>query len=51
VNVLLLAHVLPALAAFSLDALVSKAGSVLLVAVGIGLVIFFHELGHFAVAK
>jgi regulator of sigma E protease len=60
VNVLLLAHLLPplaagqvfpALAALSFDALVSKAGSVLLVAIGIGLVIFFHELGHFAVAK
>ncbi len=44
-------HVLPALAAFSIEALLSKAGSVLLVAIGIGLVIFFHELGHFAVAK
>ena len=54
-NVLLFAHavpaVLPVLASFSVDALVSKAGSVLLVAIGIGLVIFFHELGHFAVAK
>ena len=44
-------HVLPALAALSIEALLSKAGSVLLVAIGIGLVIFFHELGHFAVAK
>ena len=26
-------------------------GSILYVAAGIGLVIFFHELGHFAVAK
>jgi regulator of sigma E protease len=55
VNVLLFAHAVPAalpvLASFSVDALVSKAGSVLLVAIGIGLVIFFHELGHFAVAK
>ena len=54
-NVLLFAHAVPAalpvLASFSVDALVSKAGSVLLVAIGIGLVIFFHELGHFAVAK
>jgi regulator of sigma E protease len=48
---LLLANLLPVLAAFSLDGLVSKAGSILLVAIGIGLVIFFHELGHFAVAK
>jgi regulator of sigma E protease len=51
VNVLVLASLLPTLAAFSLDALVSKLGSVLVVAIGIGLVIFFHELGHFAVAK
>jgi regulator of sigma E protease len=51
VNSLLLAHLLPVLAAFTLDALLTKAGSILLVAVGIGLVIFFHELGHFAVAK
>ncbi len=50
-NALLLASLLPTLAAFSVDALVSKAVSVLIVAVGIGLVIFFHELGHFAVAK
>ncbi len=54
-NVPLFAHavpaVLPVLASISVDALVSKAGSVLLVAIGIGLVIFFHELGHFAVAK
>jgi regulator of sigma E protease len=51
VNVLVLASLLPTLAAFSVDALVSKVGSVLVVAIGIGLVIFFHELGHFAVAK
>jgi regulator of sigma E protease len=51
VNVLILAHLIPILAAISVDSLVSKAGSVLLVAIGIGLVIFFHELGHFAVAK
>ena len=50
-NALLFASLLPTLAAFSVDALVSKAISVLIVAVGIGLVIFFHELGHFAVAK
>jgi len=48
---LLLGHGLPVLAALSLDGLVAKAGSILLVAIGIGLVIFFHELGHFAVAK
>jgi regulator of sigma E protease len=30
---------------------VGKAGSILAVLIGIGLVIFFHELGHFAVAK
>jgi regulator of sigma E protease len=48
---LLLSSLLPTLAAISVDALVSKAGSVLVVAIGIGLVIFFHELGHFAVAK
>jgi regulator of sigma E protease len=43
----------PVLAAlnFDFEALVSKAFSVLAVAIGIGLVIFFHELGHFAVAK
>lgn len=50
-NVLMFAYLVPTLAAFSIEALLSKAGSVLLVAVGIGLVIFFHELGHFAVAK
>ncbi len=50
-NVLVLASLLPTLAAFSAEALVSKAESVLIVAIGIGLVIFFHELGHFAVAK
>jgi regulator of sigma E protease len=51
VNALVLASLLPTLAAFSVEALVSKAESVLIVAIGIGLVIFFHELGHFAVAK
>jgi regulator of sigma E protease len=51
VNSLLLAQMLPTLAAFSFEALLSKGLSFLLVAVGIGLVIFFHELGHFAVAK
>ena len=55
-NVPLFAHAVPAvlpvvLASLSSMGLVSKAGSVLLVAIGIGLVIFFHELGHFAVAK
>ncbi len=39
------------LAAFSLGGLVAKALSLLWVALGLGLVIFFHELGHFAVAK
>lgn len=39
------------LAAFNLAPYASKAGSILAVLVGIGLVIFFHELGHFAVAK
>jgi regulator of sigma E protease len=38
-------------AAFDLSPYVSKAGSILAVLIGIGLVIFFHELGHFAVAK
>jgi regulator of sigma E protease len=51
VNVLLLAHLFPLLGVFGFDALVARAGSFLLVAIGIGLVIFFHELGHFAVAK
>ena len=39
------------LAAFNFAPYVSKAGSILAVLIGIGLVIFFHELGHFAVAK
>ncbi|MFH5803998.1 site-2 protease family protein [Alienimonas sp. DA493] len=39
------------LAAFSLGGLVGKILSLLWVALGLGLVIFFHELGHFAVAK
>ena len=42
------------LAAFnfaSFSPYLSKAGTILAVAVGIGLVIFFHELGHFAVRK
>jgi regulator of sigma E protease len=39
------------LAAFNLAPLVGKAGSILAVLIGIGMVIFFHELGHFAVAK
>src|SRR5580698_4850209 len=38
-------------AAFSFAPYISKAGSILAVLIGIGLVIFFHELGHFAVAK
>ncbi len=41
----------PLLAAFDFSGLLSRGTSILLVAVGIGLVIFFHELGHFAVAK
>ena len=39
------------LAAFNFAPYVGKAGSILAVLIGIGLVIFFHELGHFAVAK
>ena len=39
------------LAAFSLASLGAKALSLLYVALGLGFVIFFHELGHFAVAK
>lgn len=39
------------LLAFSFGPLLGKAGSILIVLIGIGLVIFFHELGHFAVAK
>jgi regulator of sigma E protease len=37
--------------AFDLSVLASKALHILYVALGLGLVIFFHELGHFAVAK
>jgi regulator of sigma E protease len=51
VNVLLLANSWLLLAGFSFDGLFGKVGNVLVVAIGIGLVIFFHELGHFAVAK
>lgn len=50
-NALLLAHSWLLLADFSFDGLFGKVGSILVVAIGIGLVIFFHELGHFAVAK
>jgi regulator of sigma E protease len=39
------------LLAFSFAPYLSKAGSILAVLIGIGMVIFFHELGHFAVAK
>jgi regulator of sigma E protease len=39
------------LSAFNFAPYLSKGGSILAVLVGIGLVIFFHELGHFAVAK
>ncbi|MCA9014399.1 MAG: site-2 protease family protein, partial [Planctomycetaceae bacterium] len=34
-----------------LGTLVGKITNIALVALGLGLVIFFHELGHFAVAK
>lgn len=37
--------------AFDLSVLLTKALHILYVALGLGLVIFFHELGHFAVAK
>lgn len=37
--------------AFDIGALADKALHILYVALGLGLVIFFHELGHFAVAK
>ncbi len=37
--------------AFDMSVLLSKALHILYVALGLGLVIFFHELGHFAVAK
>lgn len=39
------------LAAVTLTAILGKVQSILFVALGLGLVIFFHELGHFAVAK
>src|SRR5580704_16908637 len=39
------------LSAFNFAPYLSKGGSILAVLIGIGLVIFFHELGHFAVAK
>ena len=39
------------LLALSVGALAAKALNLLWVALGLGLVIFFHELGHFAVAK
>ena len=38
-------------AAIDLGGLFTKILNVLSVALGLGLVIFFHELGHFAVAK
>lgn len=37
--------------AFDMSVLAEKALHILYVALGLGLVIFFHELGHFAVAK
>ena len=37
--------------AFDMSELLTKAVHILYVALGLGLVIFFHELGHFAVAK
>ena len=37
--------------AFDMSVLLGKATHILYVALGLGLVIFFHELGHFAVAK
>ena len=39
------------LAALNLADVISPIVSILYVAIGLGLVIFFHELGHFAVAK
>ncbi|MEX0704044.1 MAG: RIP metalloprotease RseP [Planctomycetales bacterium] len=42
---------LPVLADFDFAGLFDKVLSILGVALGLGLVIFFHELGHFAVAK
>jgi len=37
--------------AFEMNALLAKGVQILYAAIGLGLVIFFHELGHFAVAK
>ena len=37
--------------AFDMSVLLTKALHIVYVALGLGLVIFFHELGHFAVAK
>lgn len=43
---------LPALiVAFSISEMTTRVTNILYVAIGLGLVIFFHELGHFAVAK
>jgi regulator of sigma E protease len=39
------------LALSSLDPYIDRLVNILTVAIGLGLVIFFHELGHFAVAK
>ena len=39
------------LAAFSLSGILDTTFKILYAAIGLGLVIFFHELGHFAVAK
>lgn len=39
------------LAAMSLESLMGNVLNILWVAIGLGMVIFFHELGHFAVAK
>ena len=41
----------PALLALSISGLLDSAGSLLMVALGLGFVIFLHELGHFLVAK
>lgn len=43
--------VLESLAAMDVAALMSRILNILSVVLGLGLVIFFHELGHFAVAK
>src|SRR5690606_19485457 len=48
----LLCLALPALiVAFSISEMTTRVTNILYVAIGLGLVIFFHELGHFAVAK